>query len=150
CLRRARALRRFAQLHAHQALRARRRRRARCREGEGGPFATEPRIVTALPVPGAVLRLVTVGPTAGRSLLVLHGGPGASPTALPPSLSRLASAARRVVYYDQRGGGGSALAEGSPPVGWEGHCADVESVRRHLDVEQLDLLGFSWGALLAL
>jgi pimeloyl-ACP methyl ester carboxylesterase len=106
--------------------------------------------VNPLPVPGAVLRLAGVGPPGGRPLLVLHGGPGEAYDCLRPYLDRLASSGRRVVYYDQRGSGGSALAEGATPAGWEVHCADVEAVHRHLGGEPIDLLGFSWGALLAL
>lgn len=96
------------------------------------------------------LHVVRVGPAGGRPLVVLHGGPGEAHDCLRPHLDRLVSSHRRVVYYDQRGGGRSTLAHGARPVGWEEHVADVELVRRHLDQDRVDVLGFSWGGLLAL
>jgi proline iminopeptidase len=103
----------------------------------------------ALTVPGAVLHVVSVGSDDARPLLVLHGGPGEAHDYLRPHLDRLVSPLRRVVYYDQRGGGRSPLA-GTEPPGWQEHAADVDAVRRHLGVDRVDVLGFSWGALLAL
>jgi proline iminopeptidase len=52
---------------------------------------------------------------------------------------------RRLLYYDQRGGGRSPAA----PVGWRAHVQDLERVREHLGLEQLTLVGYSWGGLLA-
>src|SRR5262249_52504106 len=95
-------------------------------------------------------RIEHVGPATASPLLVLHGGPGEAHDCLRPYLDRLATSHRRVVYYDQRGGGRSPLVDGAPFAGWQDHCADVEAMRLHLDVGRLDLLGFSWGALLAL
>jgi proline iminopeptidase len=105
--------------------------------------------VIALPVDGATLHVVRVG-TGERPLIALHGGPGEAHDCLRPHLDRLASDRRSVVYYDQRGGGRSALDHGASPVGWEGHVADLDAVRGHLGVDRVDLLGFSWGGLLAL
>lgn len=85
------------------------------------------------------LPLVSVGPAAGRPLLVLHGGPGETHHVLRPHLDALVSERRRVVYYDQR-----RLADHLR------HVADVDAVRRALGHERIDVLGFSWGALLAL
>ncbi len=101
-------------------------------------------------VPGASLLVVGVGPDGARPLLVAHGGPGEAHDVLRPHFDRLASARRRVVYWDQRGGGASALDEGAPFGAWGDHVADLEAVRRHLAAERVDVLGFSWGALLAL
>ena len=104
---------------------------------------------TALVVPDAILHLVSVGEQL-QPLLVLHGGPGEAHDCLRPWLDGLVSSARRVVYFDQRGTGRSTLAAGSAPASWERHVRDVDAVRAHLGVERIDLLGFSWGALLAL
>lgn len=99
-------------------------------------------------VAGASLRVVEVG--EGAPLLVAHGGPGEAHDVLRPHLDALARDGRRLVYWDQRGGGASALDPGTSPGGWREHVADAEAVRRHLAAERVDLLGFSWGALLAL
>lgn len=101
-------------------------------------------------VPGASLHLVQVGPDGAPPLLVAHGGPGEAHDVLRPHFDCLASDRRRVVYWDQRGGGASVLLDGVDPGSWGDHVADLEAVRRHLAVERVDVLGFSWGALLAL
>jgi proline iminopeptidase len=80
-----------------------------------------------------------IGPASGRPLLVVHGGPGETHHVLRPHLDALASADRRVVYYDQR----------REPVPHSRHVADLDEVRQALGVERIDLLGFSWGAVLA-
>lgn len=59
---------------------------------------------------------------------------------LRPHLDALASPRRRVVYYDQR----------REPVDHRRHVADVDEVRSSLGRDRIDLLGFSWGALLAI
>jgi proline iminopeptidase len=103
----------------------------------------------SLSVPGATLGGVVVGPEEGGALVVVHGGPGESHDGLRPHLDVLASEARRVVYYDQRGGARSPLARGPAPGDWRCHVADLDAVRRHFDAGTVDVLGFSWGALLA-
>lgn len=92
---------------------------------------------------------IVVGPEYGRLLLVVHGGPGESHDSLRPQLDALASDERRVVYYDQRGGSRSPLAHGAAPGDWRSHVADLDAVRRHFVPGPVDILGFSWGALLA-
>jgi proline iminopeptidase len=103
-----------------------------------------------LDVDGAQLFTLVVGAETGAPTVMLHGGPGASHDYLRPGMDALAEDSRRLFYYDQRGGGRSPLAPGVAPAGWQTHVADLEAVRRHLDVSQLTLVGYSWGALLAL
>jgi len=102
----------------------------------------------SLSVPGATLGGVVVGPEDGAPLVVVHGGPGESHDALRPHLDALASEGRRVVYYYQRGGVRSPLAHGSAPGDWRCHVADLDAVRCHFAAGPIDVLGFSWGALL--
>ena len=70
-----------------------------------------------------------------QRLLAVHGGPGETHHLLRPQCDRLAPA-----YYDQR----------QAPATWQEHVADLEAERLKLGAEQLDLLGFSWGAQLSL
>ncbi|MEO8478843.1 MAG: alpha/beta fold hydrolase [Gemmatimonadota bacterium] len=84
----------------------------------------------------------------GPLVPVLHGGPGAHHDYLLPGFDALARG-RTLVYYDQRGGGRSPVAR-TVPVGWTEHVADLEALRVLWGTEQLDLLGYSWGALLAM
>jgi proline iminopeptidase len=80
----------------------------------------------------------------GPLRVLLHGGPGASHDYLRPQLDAIGG---RCFYYDQRGGGRSRDAG---PGGWQDHVADLEALREQLGVEQLTLVGYSWGALLAM
>jgi proline iminopeptidase len=97
-------------------------------------------------VPGAALFVRRVG--AGRPVVVLHGGPGADHEYLRPGFDALADR-RELIYYDQRGGGRSPVPR-DVPVGWTEQVADLEALRQHWDIEQLTLVGYSWGGLLAL
>lgn len=97
-------------------------------------------------VPGAELFVRRVG--AGRPVVVLHGGPGADHEYLRPGFDALADG-RELIYYDQRGGGRSPVPR-DIPVGWTEQVADLEALRRHWALEQLTVVGYSWGGLLAL
>jgi len=80
--------------------------------------------------------------------VVLHGGPGAHHDYLLPQFDHLATK-RSLRYYDQRGGGRSPV-DRHVSVEWR---AQVEDLHALLDAWQLrpaTLLGYSWGALLAM
>jgi proline iminopeptidase len=79
---------------------------------------------------------------------VLHGGPGAHHDYLLPGFDRLAHG-RTLIYYDQRGGGRSPIGR-DVPAGWREHVADLAALADAWGIERLDLLGYSWGALLAM
>ncbi len=84
----------------------------------------------------------------GPEVIVLHGGPGAHHDYLRPGMDALATG-RTLVYYDQRGGGRSPVAR-DVPVGWREQVADLDALRDVWGLERLHLLGYSWGALLAM
>ncbi len=84
----------------------------------------------------------------GPLVVVLHGGPGAHHDYLLPGFDTLARG-RTLVYYDQRGGGRSPVPR-EVPVGWREQVADLEALRGIWGEPRLTLLGYSWGALLAL
>lgn len=84
---------------------------------------------------------------SGPPAVVLHGGPGAHHDYLLPGFDDLAQN-RELIYYDQRGGGQSPVPR-ETPVGWREQVADLEELRRQWDLEQLTLVGYSWGGLLA-
>jgi proline iminopeptidase len=102
-----------------------------------------------LAVPGAELFSLEVG--EGAPLFVLHGGPGASHDYLRPQFDAIASnSGKRLIYYDQRGGGRSPLLPSVKPGTWQDHVADLDLMRSHQNVARADLVGYSWGGLLAL
>jgi len=98
---------------------------------------------------GAGVRLAArwVG-DGGPTVVVLHGGPGASLDYLRPQFDLLARG-RTLVYYDQRGGGGSDVPR-ETPLGWREHVADLEAVLAGLEPRPSCVMGYSWGGLLAI
>lgn len=91
----------------------------------------------------------TYGPREAPSgMVVLHGGPGAHHDYLLPQLLCLAEH-RRALFYDQRGGGRSKTDDRTP-ITWETHVADCAAVIAERAPGPLTLVGYSWGALLAL
>lgn len=96
--------------------------------------------------PGVPLLVREVG--SGPPLVILHGGPGAHHDYISPYFDQLADR-YRLYYYDQRGGGRSRVKRPSQ-VSWRDHVADLEVLRAEWGMEQLDLIGYSWGGLLAL
>jgi pimeloyl-ACP methyl ester carboxylesterase len=88
------------------------------------------------------------GPPDAEPLLVLHGGPGAHHDYLLPQYLDLAKK-HRLFFYDQRGGGRSRT-ESQDPITWQTQVHDLALVIKELAITPLDLVGYSWGALLAL
>lgn len=90
----------------------------------------------------------TYGPAGARRLLVLHGGPGADHQYLLPQMLALAEQ-YELVFYDQRGGGRSRTDDPTP-ITWQTHVDDLAAVARELGISNLEVIGYSWGGLLAL
>src|SRR5260221_7689972 len=88
------------------------------------------------------------GNPQGLPVLFLHGGPGGGCSA---NSRRFFDPARyRIILFDQRGCGRSTPS-GSLAANTTAHLlADIEALRRALDVERWLLFGVSWGATLAL
>ena len=89
------------------------------------------------------------GDPAAPPLLLLHGGPGASHEYLLPQMLVLARE-HRLVTYDQRGGGRSKHDDDRAEIGWREQVADVTAVVAELGIDPLTIVGYSWGALLAM
>lgn len=101
---------------------------------------------TTTPVP---LYWAEYGEADAPPLLLLHGGPGASHEYLLPQMLELARD-HRLVCYDQRGGGRSRHDDDRAPITWQNQVADVARVALELAAAPLDIVGYSWGGLLAL
>ena len=84
----------------------------------------------------------------GPTVVVLHGGPGASMDYLRPQFDRLAKG-RTLLFYDQRGGGRSEVPR-ETPLDWRAHVADLEALLAGLTPRPSCVAGFSWGGLLAI
>ena len=81
-------------------------------------------------------------------LLCLHGGPGGTGYGFL-ALYEIAKD-RPVIMFDQLGGGRSTVHEDTSLLKVDLFIEQVEAVRKVLDIEQLYVLGHSWGTALAL
>lgn len=87
-------------------------------------------------------------PASRGKLVLLHGGPGAHHDYLLPQMLELART-RDLLLYDQRGGGKSKTDDRTP-ITWQTHVEDLATVLGELHEGPLTLVGYSWGAMLAM
>jgi len=95
-------------------------------------------------------RIVGSGELDGAApMLTLHGGPGAAHDYLE-SMQELAHTGRRVIFYDQLGCGRSPYPE--DPSKWtvELFVQEVDAVREALGLDEVHLVGQSWGGMLGM
>ena len=92
---------------------------------------------------GRTLAYNTLG--TGPTLVCHPGGPGFAGAELG-DLGGL-SATRTLVLLDPRGTGGSSPG---PDYSLDGYAADLEQLRVHLGLARMDLLGFSFGTVVAI
>lgn len=96
--------------------------------------------------PGARIYCKSLG--RGPPLLLLHGGPGADHTDFLPHLLPLAKR-RRLILIDQRGSGRSERLADPSRYTLDGMIEDIEAVRTAFRVRKMDVLGHSFGGILA-
>jgi proline iminopeptidase len=94
-------------------------------------------------------------PSASTPVIAVNGGPGLShiymwQNDVWPRLAQYQQRDRQIVFYDQRGTGASALVRPDAPQTMEAQVADLDAVRDHLHFNTIDLVGDSYGGLLAM
>jgi proline iminopeptidase len=88
------------------------------------------------------------GNPAGKPAIVLHGGPGGG---ISPFLRRMHDPAQyRIILFDQRGCGNSTPHACLEENTTQDLVADMEKLRRHLNIDRWQVVGGSWGSTLAL
>jgi proline iminopeptidase len=95
---------------------------------------------------GMLIYYMQVG--TGTPLIILHGGPGDSHEYLLPHLLPLARN-NRLIFIDERGSGRSQKLEDPSGYTVENMVEDVEGVRMALGLGKINLLGHSYGGVLA-
>jgi proline-specific peptidase len=100
-----------------------------------------------LEVPGGRVWYRIEGSGTATPLLLLHGGPGATHHYLKP-LAALADE-RPVIFYDQLGSGRSDRPTDTTLWRVERFVEELAAVRQALGLDEVHLLGHSWGAMLA-
>jgi proline iminopeptidase len=79
---------------------------------------------------------------------LIHGGPGADHTSFKPTLSPL-SQKMQLVYFDHRGQGRSARGA-KETYTLDNNVEDMEALRQHLGLDQIVVIGASYGGMVAL
>lgn len=86
-------------------------------------------------------------PEAEEVVIAIHGGPGLSLESLD-DLKPLAGEDRLLVRYDQRGSGDSMIPTDGD-FSFQSQVEDIEAIRKSTGADTVDLVGRSWGGLLA-
>jgi len=86
---------------------------------------------------------------SGTPILVLHGGPGLDHSYFLPQITPLAQHFK-LIFFDQRASGKSDAHVDSTTMSVKTFVADIDGVRRALHLGKVNLLGHSFGGLLAM
>jgi proline iminopeptidase len=86
--------------------------------------------------------------TGPDTTVFLGGGPALPISSFEQDLSPL-SHGRTLIFFDARGAGKSQLTLDPALLAMDRHVADVEAVRQHFGIGRLQLVGHSWGAMVA-
>ena len=85
----------------------------------------------------------------GKSLVFLHGGPGMFHDYFLPHVESLAKD-YKLIFYDQRASGRSSNDVPPDSVSLESFVQDLDGIRDFFGMDKVNLLGHSWGGLLAI
>lgn len=86
---------------------------------------------------------------AGSPYIFLHGGPGDTHHYMA-RMAKPIEASARCIFYDQRGTGASQLDRlDADTLSLENFFDDLLKIKKSLSLEKLNLVGHSWGAILA-
>lgn len=110
------------------------------------PSAVYPQTEGFVDAHGVLVYWKSVG--RGAPLFIVHGGPGASHDYFLPHLLPLART-NRLVFIDERGSGRSERLEDAKLYTVANMVEDIEAVRQALALGKVNLLGHSFGGVLA-
>lgn len=108
------------------------------------PFKVEEGTKT---INGTELYYKTMG--KGTPVVIVHGGPGLDHTYLLPQMSALAEH-HKLIFFDQRASGRSASVVDTNSMTMDNFVEDVEGIRKAFKLGKMNLLGHSWGGLVAM
>jgi len=100
--------------------------------------------------PGGRIAFRVIGGGDGVPVLLIHGGPGATSCSYVSTVDGIASS-RAVVVYDQLGSGNSdRMRDMARDATLSRFVGEVAAIRQQLGLEEVHLVGHSWGATVAL
>jgi len=114
----------------------------------GGNNATVPASKSGLiKVNGTELYYHVIG--SGNPILILHGGPGLNHTYFLPQMAGLGKHCK-LIFFDQRATGKSSMDVDTNSVNLYNFIEDIEGLRRAFNLGKMNLMGHSFGGLLAM
>lgn len=85
----------------------------------------------------------------GEPLLIINGGPGMNSNGFE-GMAKVLAETQEAIIYDQRGTGKSKLKElNSKTISMKIMADDLEALRKHLKIKKWNILGHSFGGMLA-
>lgn len=85
----------------------------------------------------------------GEPLLIINGGPGMNSNGFE-GMAKILAETQETILYDQRGTGKSQLKElDSKTISMKIMAEDIEALRKHLKIKKWNILGHSFGGMLA-
>jgi len=96
---------------------------------------------------GTQLYCKSVG--TGTPVLIIHGGPGLDHSYFLPHMEKLADS-YELIFFDQRGCGRSTIRVDSASMTLDALIEDIDRVRDAYNLQTVNLMGHSWGGLLAM
>jgi proline iminopeptidase len=85
----------------------------------------------------------------GEPLLIINGGPGMNSNGFE-GMAKILAETQETIIYDQRGTGKSKLTElNTKTISMKIMAEDIESLRKHLKIKKWNILGHSFGGMLA-
>jgi proline iminopeptidase len=85
----------------------------------------------------------------GIPLVIIHGGPGLDHSYLLPQMGQLADT-YELIFFDQRGAGKSTVRLDTSAMTLDAMVEDIDKVRDAYNLRTMNLMGHSWGGLLAM
>ncbi len=86
---------------------------------------------------------------SGEPIVIVHGGPGLDHSYFLPQMAKLAET-HKLIFFDHRAHGRSASPADTNAMMLDNFVEDIEGIRKALDLKKINLLGHSWGGLLAM
>lgn len=112
------------------------------------PNPTAPPRQGYLTTPDSLHLFYRVAGAGPDTIVAIHGGPGVDLESIAGDFQPLAER-HTVIFYDQRGAGRSSLPTDTTRLGARRQVEDLETVRKHFELERLTLVAHSYGPLLA-
>ncbi|MFI5252973.1 MAG: proline iminopeptidase-family hydrolase [Bacteroidota bacterium] len=85
----------------------------------------------------------------GTPIVVLHGGPALDHSYLLPQMANLAND-YQLIFFDQRASGKSTGESDTASLTINNFVEDIEGIRKAFNIDKMNLMGHSWGGLLAM